>query len=108
MNLHLHGSRGLCYFQGLKMSATFIGNSTGIQKLFKCISEQFTAMFRHKAFLHWYTGGSMDKIESTKAESNMNDLVSKYQQYQDTMAKEEGEFEEEAEEGGLELLPGLS
>ena len=42
--------------KGLKMSATFIGNSTAIQELFKRISEQFTAMFRRKAFLHWYTG----------------------------------------------------
>ena len=42
--------------RGLKMSATFIGNSTSIQELFKRISEQFTAMFRRKAFLHWYTG----------------------------------------------------
>merc|ERR1739838_499201 len=38
--------------RGLKMSATFIGNSTAIQELFKRISEQFTAMFRRKAFLH--------------------------------------------------------
>ena len=28
--------------RGLKMSATFIGNSTAIQELFKRISEQFT------------------------------------------------------------------
>nr|CAI5817105.1 unnamed protein product [Callosobruchus analis] len=34
--------------RGLKMSATFIGNSTAIQELFKRISEQFTAMFRRK------------------------------------------------------------
>jgi tubulin beta len=40
--------------RGLKMSATFIGNSTAIQELFKRISEQFTAMFRRKAFLHGY------------------------------------------------------
>ena len=39
--------------RGLKMSATFVGNSTAIQELFKRISEQFTAMFRRKAFLHW-------------------------------------------------------
>ena len=45
--------------RGLKMSATFIGNSTAIQELFKRISEQFTAMFRRKAFLHWYTGKSL-------------------------------------------------
>lgn len=42
---------------GLKMSATFIGNSTAIQEMFKRVSEQFTLMFRRKAFLHWYTGG---------------------------------------------------
>ncbi len=34
-----------------------------------------TAMFRRKAFLHWYTGEGMDEMEFTEAESNMNDLV---------------------------------
>ena len=74
------------------MSATFIGNSTAIQvfsrfvksyyywtlcvsavmervppqELFKRISEQFTAMFRRKAFLHWYTGEGMDEMEFTE------------------------------------------
>jgi tubulin beta len=37
--------------RGLKMSSTFIGNSTAIQELFKRISEQFTAMFRRKVSL---------------------------------------------------------
>merc|ERR1711937_615858 len=71
--------------RGLKMSATFVGNSTAIQELFERVSEQFTAMFRRKAFLHWYTGEGMD------------DLVSEYQQYQDATA-EEGEEEEEDDE----------
>lgn len=57
--------------------------------------EYFTAMFRRKAFLHWYTGEGMDEMEFTEAESNMNDLVSEYQQYQDATAEEEGEFDEE-------------
>ena len=35
-----------------------------------------------------------------QAESNMNDLVSEYQQYQDATAEEEGEFDEEEEEEG--------
>ncbi|EZA61695.1 Tubulin beta chain [Ooceraea biroi] len=83
--------------RGLKMSATFIGNSTAIQELFKRVSEQFTAMFRRKAFLHWYTGEGMDDMEFTEAESNMNDLVSEYQQYQEATAEEEGEFDEEEE-----------
>ncbi|KAK2096002.1 Tubulin beta-8 chain [Saguinus oedipus] len=82
---------------GLKMLATFIGNNTVIQELFKHISEQFTAMFRCKAFLHWYTGEGMDEIKFTEAESNLNDLVLEYQQYQDATAEEE-EFEECAEE----------
>ncbi|KAJ1519678.1 hypothetical protein ONE63_004942 [Megalurothrips usitatus] len=84
--------------RGLKMSATFIGNSTAIQELFKRISEQFTAMFRRKAFLHWYTGEGMDEMEFTEAESNMNDLVSEYQQYQEATADEDAEFDEEQEE----------
>jgi hypothetical protein len=33
----------------------------------------------------------------TEAESNMNDLVSEYQQYQDATVEEEGEFDEEGE-----------
>ena len=33
-------------------------------------------------------------MEFTEAESNMNDLVSEYQQYQDATADEEGEFDE--------------
>jgi tubulin beta len=57
--------------RGLPMSATFLGNSTCIQELFKRIAVQFSgtdnpefpettilnlAMFRRRAFLHWYTG----------------------------------------------------
>jgi tubulin beta len=49
--------------------------------MFKRVAEQFTSMFRRKAFLHWYTGEGMDEMEFTEAESNMNDLVSEYQQY---------------------------
>ena len=81
--------------KGLKMSTTFIGNSTAIQETWKRVAEQFTAMFRRKAFLHWYTGEGMDEMEFTEAESNMNDLVSEYQQYQDATAEEEGEYEDE-------------
>ncbi|XP_073966657.1 tubulin beta-1 chain-like [Choristoneura fumiferana] len=84
--------------RGLKMSATFVGNSTAIQEIFKRISEQFTAMFRRKAFLHWYTGEGMDEMEFTEAESNMNDLISEYQQYQEANVDDDDvEFDEEEE-----------
>ncbi|KAL7000905.1 hypothetical protein U1Q18_002057, partial [Sarracenia purpurea var. burkii] len=59
----------------LKMSSNFIGNSTSIQEMFRRVSEQFMAMFRRKAFLHWYTGERMDEMEFIEDESNMNDLV---------------------------------
>merc|ERR1712154_712777 len=62
--------------------------------IFKRVAEQFTAMFRRKAFLHWYTGEGMDEMEFTEAESNMNDLVSEYQQYQDATADDD-DFEDE-------------
>jgi len=89
--------------KGLKMAVAFAGNSTAIQEMFKRVAEYFTAMFRRKAFLHWYTGEGMDEMEFTEAESNMNDLVSEYQQYQDATAEEEGEFDEE--EGEYDMGP---
>ncbi|KAL3040317.1 hypothetical protein OYC64_011364 [Pagothenia borchgrevinki] len=85
--------------RGLKMASTFIGNSTAIQELFKRISEQFSAMFGRKAFLHWFTGEGMDEMEFTEAESNMNDLVAEYQQYQEAnISEEEHDFHSEEEE----------
>ncbi|KAM6504565.1 Tubulin beta chain (Beta tubulin), variant 2 [Fusarium solani] len=81
--------------QGLKMSSTFVGNSTAIQEIFKRVGQQFTAMFRRKAFLHWYTGEGMDEMEFTEAESNMDDLVSEYQQYQDADIDDDDVYSEE-------------
>uniref|UniRef100_A0A7S1FP84 Tubulin beta chain n=1 Tax=Corethron hystrix TaxID=216773 RepID=A0A7S1FP84_9STRA len=83
---------------GMKMSSVFVGNSTAIQEAWKRVADMFTIMFRRKAFLHWYTGEGMDEMEFTEAESNLNDLISEYQQYQDASAEEDdvsGEFEEE-------------
>ena len=44
-----------------------------------------------------YQGEGMDEMEFTEAESNMNDLVSEYQQYQEATADDD-DFEEEEEE----------
>lgn len=44
-----------------------------------------------------YTGEGMDEMEFTEAESNMNDLVSEYQQYQDATA-EDGDYDDEDEQ----------
>ncbi|KAK4050451.1 Tubulin beta chain (Beta tubulin) [Microbotryomycetes sp. JL201] len=81
-----------------KMAVTFIGNSTSIQELFQRIGTQFSAMFRRKAFLHWYTGEGMDEMEFTEAESNMQDLVAEYQQYQEASVDDDEDLEEHGEE----------
>ncbi|OEL34931.1 Tubulin beta-7 chain [Dichanthelium oligosanthes] len=105
ISMHMHFTSILTSFYLFKillilqnMASTFIGNSTSIQEMFRRVSEQFTAMFRRKAFLHWYTGEGMDEMEFTEAESNMNDLVAEYQQYQDATADEEEEGYEDEEE----------
>ena len=73
--------------------------------MFKRVGEQFTQMFRRKAFLHWYTGEGMDEMEFTEAESNMNDLVSEYQQYQDAGVEDEEEMDEEEMEWSTLIDP---
>ena len=51
-----------------------------------------------QAFLHWYTGEGMDEMEFTEAESNMNDLISEYQQYQEATVDDDEQFDDEGEE----------
>jgi tubulin beta len=60
-----------------------------------------SAMFRRKAFLHWYTGEGMDEAEFTEAESNMLDLIQEYHQYQEATNDDE-------EEGDVEELGGVT
>ena len=39
----------------------------------------------------------MDEMEFTEAESNMNDLNSEYQQYQDATADDDDEYDDDEE-----------
>lgn len=89
--------------KGHDMTATFVGNSTAIQDVFKRVSTQFSAMFKKKAFLHWFTNEGMDEMEFTEAESNMNDLVAEYQQYENAKVEEHGDFEDGGDKVGEEL-----
>eukprot|EP01080_Neovahlkampfia_damariscottae_P006875 gene6875-11037_t len=68
--------------KGMNMSGTFIGNTTSIQDMFKRITNQFSLMLSKKAFLHSYTDEGMDETEFSEVESNVIDLISEYQQYQ--------------------------
>ena len=82
----------------MEMSATFVGNSTSIQDLFKRVGKQFSIMFKKKAFLHWYLNEGMEVLEFTEAESNMLDLVSEYQEYQDAVAVDDEQDLDELEQ----------
>lgn len=42
--------------------------------------------------MHWYTGEGMDELEFTEAESNINDLLTEYQQYETAQATTEDSF----------------
>lgn len=81
---------------GQPQAAVALANSTCMQELFKRNLDQFALMFKRRAFLHWYTGEGMDVMEFTEAESNTQDLISEYQQYQEaTVEEEEAEAESE-------------
>ena len=58
--------------------------------------EKIKERTRIKEFLILISG--MDEMEFTEAESNMNDLVSEYQQYQEASIEDEEYFDEQEEE----------
>ncbi|KAG8949793.1 Tubulin beta-2 chain [Tulasnella sp. 424] len=68
---------------GQRQAATCLANITAIKDVFKRNLDQFSAMFKRKAFLMWYEMEGMDQMEFTEAESNVQDLIAEYQQYQD-------------------------
>ncbi|KAI8872775.1 tubulin C-terminal domain-like protein, partial [Ramicandelaber brevisporus] len=67
---------------GETLSGTFVANNTAVMQVFQRFQEQFHKMFHRKAYLHWFTDEGMDEMEFTEAESNLNDLIAEYQQYQ--------------------------
>merc|ERR1712232_886109 len=81
----------------LELCTVFAGNPDAVQKTWAAVEGKKPEVFRKRGFLYWYTGKEMDAMEFTEAESNMNDLVSEYQQYQDATAEEEGQFDEDEE-----------
>ncbi|KAJ7352294.1 beta-tubulin 2 tubb2 [Mycena albidolilacea] len=81
-------------------AAVALSNSTSIQELFQRTHQTFAAMFKRGAFLHWYTGEGMDMMEFSEAESNSQDLIAEYQQYQEASARDdEDEYDDEEDVG---------
>jgi len=77
------------------MSATFVANTTALKGIFQRLATQFGAMYRRKAFLHWYKGEGMDEMEFQEADKNVRDLITEYQDKQDATYEEEEDEEDE-------------
>jgi len=85
--------------KGLKLSGTFIANTTAILDSFQRIKQNFQKMLAKKAYLHWYTGEGMDYAEFTEAESNLTDLIGEYSEYaMEYVDEDETIYEQEEEE----------
>jgi len=99
---------GVCNFipKGEKMSVTYICNSTAIQELFKRVNDQFSLMFRRKAFLHWFMGEGMDEEQFMEADNNVKQLIDEYQRYQDMTADddEDEDYVEDEEYDDFEMV----
>merc|ERR1711881_311769 len=67
------------------LSATFVANTTALKNMFQRLSQQFTALYKRKAFLHWYKGEGMDEMEFQEADKNVVDLITEYQDKQDAV-----------------------
>merc|ERR1712165_395713 len=67
------------------MSATFIANTTALKGIFQRLATQFGAMYKRKAFLHWYKGEGMDEMGFQEADKNVRDLITEYQDKQDAV-----------------------
>merc|ERR1712026_251856 len=75
------------------ISATYVANTTALKGIFQRLATQFGAMYRRKAFLHWYKGEGMDEMEFQEADKNVRDLITEYQDKQDATYEEEEEEE---------------
>merc|ERR1712113_258361 len=78
-----------------EMSATFIANTTALKGIFQRLATQFGAMYRRKAFLHWYKGEGMDEMEFQEADKNVRDLITEYQDKQDAVVDLDGDEDDE-------------
>jgi len=74
-------------------SCSFIANTTALKGIFQRLATQFGAMYKRKAFLHWYKGEGMDEMEFQEADKNVRDLITEYQDKQDATVAEDEDAE---------------
>merc|ERR1711930_44230 len=73
------------YWEDSSFSCTYLSNTTALKGIFQRLATQFGAMYKRKAFLHWYKGEGMDEMEFQEADKNVRDLITEYQDKQDAV-----------------------
>jgi len=86
------------YWEESLCSATYLANTTALKGIFQRLATQFGAMYKRKAFLHWYKGEGMDEMEFQEADKNVRDLITEYQDKQDATYAEGSENESGSKE----------
>lgn len=88
-----------CQVPAANMASNFSGsmlyNSSSSATAFETQANFFEAMFRKKAYIHWYTAEGMDESELNEAFYNVRDLISEYQQYENATVQECDDMEME-------------
>jgi len=77
------------------LSATVVVNTTALKAIFQRLATQFGALFKRKAFLHWYKGEGMDEMEFQEADKNVRDLITEYQDKESAKYEEDGDTDED-------------
>merc|ERR1712141_905841 len=80
------------------ISATFVTNTTALKAMFQRLASQFSALYKRKAFLHWYKGEGMDEMEFQEADKNVVDLITEYQDKQDAVVDLDADEDEDDED----------
>lgn len=87
--------------RNMKLSATFLSNTTAIQCVFSRLMNQYQTMFKKRAFMHWYTGEGMEQQDFIDAETGVQSLIDEYndcnEQEKEKDGPESGENEESEE-----------
>jgi len=80
-------------------SCTMVSNHTSMKGVFQSLATQFRAMYKRKAFFHWYGAEGLDAIELQEADKNVRDLIQEYQDKQKAVVvQEEDDDDDEGED----------
>ena len=90
---------GMCDIppRGLKMSSSFIGNTTAIKEVIERIFKQFSLMKARQAFFHWYKAEGLEEEDFGQVESGLSDLIAEFKN-KETLTNKEGGGEGEGVE----------